>query len=200
MEIRSIATHVSSARQLLSDGSPDLLGGRDSYKEAQLRAIRNSIRQLEKRGVPVPNEMTDLRTSLESDITSSTEDSTAFDALYEDVIHLAVELARRAGRNVRKDLVLVMAKQKESRVRVPVVADAVIQALSEAGGSAPQQMLVQRLETILQDQLSPSDKAERQAKGGANWLETLYRARRGLVREGKVSVGKGGDRLWTLSR
>jgi hypothetical protein len=144
--------------------------------------------------------MEDLKTSLESELTTSQKEDSELRESYDRVLTLATTLAHATNRNLRKDVTALLREARPHRIDSTKLARAVLTALAEMGGSARQDEVRSSVEQLVGSELSEFDRTEANSRGEARWLSNLYRARKELVRDGKLTVGKGKNAVWRIAR
>jgi hypothetical protein len=142
--------------------------------------------------------MIELKAALELDLRDEEGDASALIPTYERLLSLTLQTGRLVERNVRRDISDLVRERKDTLIAASAVGISVTKVLREAGGSLRQTDVLVHLTSTLKDQLSKADQ-EARPKGGARWHNRLYRARQQLIREGKLTVGRGKNPLWELT-
>ena len=167
-------------------------------KAEQLKAISQTIRRLEKKEVPVPDDLRRLKLSLSMEADPSVAARQFYDMLRAEIERLDTRLnghpkqARRAagkkpGRKPRQPT----TRQEEYRPHI-------IAALRANSGHAPCQVVFEYIEKQFKGKFLPADLAHRQS-GEPVWLNNVRWQRQAMVNEGiikrKSSHGHG---VWQL--
>lgn len=200
MDISEIEQQTQAALQHLWDlietveergESPDV-----KAKAEQLKAVAQSIRRLEKKNVPVPEDLRQLKLSLNMEADPEIATSRFFDMVRKEVArlndHLSVEPKKRSGRNKHfKTNRQPITRQEEYRPHI-------MAALKANGGHAHCHVVFEWIEKQFKDKFLPGDLAHRRC-GELVWLNNVRWQRQAMVNEGiikrKSSHGHG---VWQL--
>jgi hypothetical protein len=199
MKIKELNDHLEIVETIIKEAQ----NGHDdnaefSNKKEQLRTINRSIAQLERKKIPVPQEIRNLRSALSRDIEKLKGPTDGIEAAYDRVLNLAVELGKACGRSPRKDL-YIRAKEKRSKtIDEDTLAKTLLKVLEEIGGSGPEKEIFPRVGKALESKFTAADLETFRGKT-PRWQTNLKRARRKLVGK-KVLTQESMKTTWTLKK
>jgi hypothetical protein len=201
MQVGGIGNQVNALEESIKTELAEAADADDGLQiKKQLKAIDRSVRSLERESVPVPREIQDLRESLKRQLSKFQGQGSDLIKAYERLLELNATLARATGRNLRKDATLLMRQSRPRPIDSAELLKATLVALGQLGGSARRDEVERAVEDLVSDKLSEFDRDDSNNKHQARWLSRLYRARNQLVREGKLSIGKGKNPIWRVTR
>lgn len=166
-------------------------------KKAQFRTIDNSIRQLSKRGIPVPDDLIRMKDKLITEIDELALPTNDIGDIYNRVLNLVEDLGRLCGRSPRKDLYLKAKEKKKNETDFDTLGKALIGVLEKMGGSGKEKSIIQGVENALQNDLTEAD-LDRPKGKTPRWKTNLRIARKRLIEKGVLTPESKG-RTWTLA-
>ncbi len=181
-----LALVQQSVRHLI-DHRPDT-----SEQEAQLQAVAKAIEQLEKQRVPVPDSLRQTKMNLVAEIGQHAQLNRQLMTLGEGLSEILaiIEGATGKPRSEGKSSKEVTPRQRRSRnsdqpvTRQSVLRGYILQALAEFGGSARRSDVLDRIEEMLKDQLTPRDLETRGDGRVVVWRNNACWERQAMVDEG----------------
>jgi hypothetical protein len=161
-------------------------------QEAQLRAVAKAIEQLEKQQVPVPDSLRQMKMTLVGDIGQHAQFNRQLMVLGEgfaevlETIESATVKPRLEGKS-QKDSTPRQRRSRNSDQVVTsqsVLREYIVQALKEFGGSARRSNVLDRIEEMLEGQLTPRDFETRSDGRVIIWRNNACWERQAMVDEG----------------
>ena len=178
-------TGKAKARQMLKE------------KKAQFRTIDNSIRQLSKRGIPVPGELKRMRDDLITEIEELALPTKDMEEIYNRLLNLVEDLGRLCSRNPRKDLYLKAKDKKTNETGIDTLAQVLTSVMRKMGGKGKEKLIIQRVEEALHDDMTEED-LDRPLGKTPRWKTNLKSARNSLISKGILTPDSKG-KIWTLA-
>ena len=178
---------MQQAVQHLIEQRPDT-----AAQEAQLRAVAKAIEQLEKQQVPVPDSLRQTKMTLVDQISQYAQFNRQLVVLGESVTEVLemIESAIVKPRSEGKSQKEATPRQRRSRSSDQVVTSQsvlrayIVQALKEFGGSARRSNVLDRIEEMLEGQLTPRDFETRSDGRVIIWRNNACWERQAMVDEG----------------
>jgi hypothetical protein len=161
-------------------------------QEAQLRAVAKAIEQLEKQQVPVPDSLRQMKMTLVAEIGQHAQFNRQLMVLGEGLAEVleAIESATVKPRLEGKSQKESTPRQRRSRnssepvTPMSVLREYILQALKEFGGSARRSHVLNRIEEMLEGQLTPRDLETRDNGREIIWKNNACWERQAMVDEG----------------
>jgi hypothetical protein len=198
MALDEMFSHLDAIEEMLRKTTEKTKSGQElKEKKAQFRTIDHSIRQLSKRGIPVPEELKRMRDELTVEIDKLALPSKDIGEIYNRFLSLVEELGRLCGRSPRKDLYLKAKEKKKNETDIDTLAEALTTVLGKMGGSGKEKSIIQGVENALQNDLSKAD-LDRPYGKTPRWKTNLRKARKGLIEKGVLTPDSKG-KTWTLA-
>ena len=199
MKIKELNDHLEVIENIINEAKDGLDDNTDlSNKKEQLRTINRSIAQLERKKIPVPQEIQNLRTALSREVEKLKSPTDGVEMFYNRVLNLVVELGKVCGRSPRKDL-YIRAKEKRSKaIDEDTLSKTLLEVLEEMGGSGHEKEIFSRFGEALESKFTTVDLETFRGKT-PRWQTNLRRVRRKLV-EKKVLTQDSMGRVWTLKK
>jgi len=191
--------HVDAIENLIHQVQRDVAENEEiRNKKEQLRTVKRSIAQLERKRIPVPKEMQDLKLTLVTDLENGEAPLNGLQPVYERLLDIIEDLGRLCGRSPRRDLYLKARERKSRTTTAEALAPVLVEVLREMGGSAHQKDIALRVKQKLKGKLTEADFERPQGKT-PRWQLALRRARKLLIEDGTLTPDSKG-RTWTLTR
>lgn len=178
---------MQQAVQHLIEQRPDT-----TAQEAQLRAVAKAIEQLEKQRVPVPDSLRQMKMMLVAEISQHAQFNRQLMVLGEGLtealgmIESVISKPRLEG-SIQKESTPRQRRSRNSSEPVTpmsVLREYILQALKEFGGSARRSDVLDRIEEMLKDQLTPRDLETRGDGRVIVWKNNACWERQAMVDEG----------------
>ncbi|QQS54210.1 MAG: winged helix-turn-helix domain-containing protein [Candidatus Competibacteraceae bacterium] len=178
---------VQKSVQHLIEQRPDT-----AEQEAQLRAVAKAIEQLEKQRVPVPDSLRQTKMNLVAEIGHQDQFERQLrklgDSLAEalEIIEEAIGKPRSEGKPQKKSTPHQRRPRNSDEPVTPqsVLRGYIIQALKEFGGSARTSDVLERIQEMLKDRLTPRDLETRSDGRAIVWENNARWERAAMIREG----------------
>jgi len=197
MDIMEINKHFEAIENIITDAIEKFDDNVElKEKKEQLRTIKRSIKQLEKKGVSVPQEMKDLKLNLLRNIEEIESPKDDLLVSYNRALDITTRLAQLCGQSLWKDIYQKAREKKANTLDVDILSEALITVLEGMGGSGHEKDIFPRVERALQTKLSETD---RECPKGRTprWHTNLRRARKKLVNS-NVLTPDSIKRIWSL--
>ena len=108
MSIEEIKEYLEEVERLIDAAMKEAMENDElKYKREQLRTVKRSIGQLEKKGIPVPKEMQDLKIHLVSELENIHTPEDGLTEIYDRCLALIMELGHVCQRTPHRDLYLL---------------------------------------------------------------------------------------------
>jgi len=199
MSVDEIKKHVDALEHLIKEMEVDAAETEElRHKKEQLQTVKRSIAQLEKKGIPIPKEMQELKLSLVNALENGRAPIDGLVPVYDRLLDLIVDLGWICGRRPRKDLYQKAKERKAKTTSAETIEKALVDVLREMGGSAHEKDILQKIKQRLKAQLTEADVERPQGKT-PRWQLSLRKARRALVDSGTLNPASKG-RTWTLAK
>jgi len=199
MSVNEINEHFAAIEKIISEANQKAADDTTLMnKKEQLRTIKRSIAQLERKGVPVPKEIQELQSSLFRDVEKLKSPIDGIVDVYNLALNIAIELAKLCGRNPRRDLYQKAKEKKAKSIGEDILSKSLIRVLEEMGGSSHEKEIIGHLERVLQSKFTMTD-LECPLGKTPRWITKLRRVRRNLVQK-DVLTQDSMRRVWTLKK
>ena len=151
---------------------------------------------MKKKGIPVPDEMEEMRKALIAEIDKQTMPVDELLKVYIRLLDLIIEFGKLCRRSPRKDLSIKAKEKRQGETDTEILKNILVTVLKETGGTGKEKIIIQRVGEELQSKLTEADV---ECPGGKTprWQYNLKRARRELIKEGILAPESKG-RIWTL--
>ena len=130
----NIEDHVEALKAFAEQATGD---GHDvgdlKVKKAQLQAVQRTIRQLERKNIPVPDGLNEEKLTLATAVGELEKDS-GTDQVYETLLDIVEQLGRACGRRPHHELYMRMREWKRQATPPDVLRKEITRALEELGG------------------------------------------------------------------
>ena len=171
--------------------------GELKVKKAQLQAVQKTIRQLERKGIPVPDGLKEEKLSLATAVGELEKDSGA-DQVYEALLDIVEQLGRTRGRRPHHELYLRAKEWKQQTTSPEVLRQEITRALEEMGGSGHEREVIAKIDAGLKGKFTEAD-LERPRGNRARWQTNVRRERRRMIEDGLLTP-ESRRSTWTLAK
>ena len=175
----------------ISSDNNDELG----VKKAQLRVIEKTIKQLERKGLPVPEVLYSEKSTFISEIKSSNTSDTS-SLLYEDLLDVLLQIGRILGRTPHRDLYLLSKKERTRSISKSILRSNIIDILNTMGGSGQERDILDAIAHKYEGQFSAADLEKPHGKS-PRWETNVRAARNRMIRDG-ILTRESRRKIWTL--
>ena len=198
MAMTEIEEHISAIEQIIQNASEQMEDNRqlDNVKQ-QIRSVRKSIRDLEKVGIPVPEEMHHLRDNLLKEKESLQSPINGLVAMYSRALKIVVRLGEMCGRSPRRDLYHLAKAKRAKALGEETLRNTLIKVLEEMGGKGHEKTIFTRMQVALQSKFSVADLESPRGKT-PRWQSNVRSVRKRLIREG-ILTPESRKRNWSLA-
>ncbi|MBC8466708.1 MAG: hypothetical protein H8D55_02605 [Deltaproteobacteria bacterium] len=199
MNIKELNDHLEVIETIIKEARDGLDDNTEFHnKKEQLLTIDRSIAQLERKKIPVPQEIRDLRTALNRDVEKLKNPMDGLEEFYNRLLDLVVSFGKACGKSPRKDL-HIRAKEKKSRaIDEDTLSKTLLKVLEEMGGSGHEKEILPNVGKALESTFTAIDLEAFRGKT-PRWQTNLRRVRRKLVESG-VLTQSSMRRVWTLKK
>lgn len=199
MSFNDINEHFEAIEKIISEANEKATDNTElNNKREQLRTIKSSIAQLERKGIPVPEEIQQLQSSLFRDVEKLKSPIDGIVDVYIRALNIAIELAKLCGRNPRRDLYQKAKEKKAKTIRDDILSKALIKVLEEMGGNGHEKDIIGHLESNLQSKFSMVD-LECPLGKTPRWVTNLRKTRKKLIQKNVLTPESKG-RKWALTK
>jgi len=199
MGLEEIGGHLDEIERILEERVVNLRNGHElKNKKEKFRARDNSISRLSTRGIPIPDEMKNMKETLITEIEGLSMPIEDVQKIYNRTLKLVVKLGRLCRRSPRKDLYLKDREERKNETDIDTIGKALVSVLEKMGGSGKEKSIIPRVEEDLRESFTESD-LTKPSGNRPKWQSNLRRARKKLIGEGILTTDSKGSR-WTLVR
>jgi hypothetical protein len=199
MKIKELNDHLEAIEAIVKEGWSE---GDDNTelknKKEQLQTIVRSITQLERKKIPVPQEITSLQAALTRDVEKLKSQTGGLEAFYNPILDLVVNFGKLCGRSPSKDLYLRRKEERSKATDEDTLTKTLIKVLEEIGGSGHEKEILSRVGKILEPKFTSVDLEALKGKT-PRWQTNLRRVRRKLVEKEVLTQGSM-KRVWSLNK
>jgi len=192
----NIEDHVEALKTFAEQATGD---GHDigdlKIKKAQLQAVQRTIRQLERKNIPVPDGLNEEKLALATAVGELEKDS-GTDQVYEALLDVVEQLGRACGRRPHHELYMRMREWKQQATPPDVLRKEITRALEELDGSGREREVMAKIEARLKGRFTDAD-LERPKGNRTRWQTNVRRERRRMIDDGLLTP-ESRRSTWTL--
>ena len=192
----NIEDHVEALKAFAEQATGD---GHDvgdlKVKKAQLQAVQRTIRQLERKNIPVPDGLNEEKLTLATAVGELEKDS-GTDQVYETLLDIVEQLGRACGRRPHHELYMRMREWKRQATPPDVLRKEITRALEELGGGGHEREVLAKIEARLKGRFRDAD-VERPKGNRTRWQTNVRRERRRMIDDGLLTP-ESRRSTWTL--
>lgn len=198
MSLENVQKHLEALREFAEEAAGN---GQDAgdlkVKKAQLQAVQKTIRQLERRGIPVPDGLKDEKLSLATAVGELERDS-GTDQVYETLLDIVEQLGRICKRRPHHELYMRSREWKSQTTSPEVLRKEITRALEEMGGAGHEREVMAKVEVRLKGKFTDAD-LERPKGNRSRWQGNVRRERRRMIDDG-ILTAESRRSTWTLAK
>ena len=166
-----------------------------SVKKAQLRAIEKTIKQLEKKFVPVPAVLISERETLITELAARGASDTPW-SLYDELLDIINQIGHALGKKPHKDLYLRAKELRKKTMPKSVWWPCIKEMLKSRGGSASEQDILNIIAEKFEDRFTPADLEKPYGKS-ARWESNVRSERNRMIRD-NILTKESKRKTWEL--
>ena len=194
-----VKEHVQALREYVKAMSSEGMESSElRVKKSQLSAIQNTIRQLDRKSIPVPDSLKTEKISLAAAVGELERNGNDGTALYDALLDLVADLGQTLGLRPHNELYKKLREWRKQRMPQKTIRDALIATLKSMGGSGKEPEILAKLHDKLGDKLSDAD-LEKLHGRKPRWHTTVRSVRNKLIKEG-ILTQESRRRTWTLAK
>ena len=198
MSLENLQEHLEALREFAEQAAGN---GQDAgdlkVKKAQLQAVQKTIRQLERRGIPVPDGLKDEKLSLATAVGELEKDS-GTDQVYEALLDIVEQLGRTCRRRPHHELYMRSREWKSQATPPDTLRKEITRALEEMDGSGREREVMAKIEARLKGKFTEAD-LERPKGNRPRWQGNVRRERRRMIDDGMLTA-ESRRSTWTLAK
>ncbi len=198
MSLQNVKEHLEALREFAEQAAEN---GQDAgdlkVKKAQLQAVQKTIRQLERRGIPVPNGLKDEKLSLATAVGELEKDS-GTDLVYESLLDIVQQLGRVCKRRPHHELYLRSRDWKSQTTPAEALRKEITRVLEEMQGSGRERDVMAKIAARLKGKFTEAD-LERPMGNRPRWQMNVRRERRQMIDDG-ILTSESRRSTWTLAK
>lgn len=199
MKLDEINSHLDAIEKMLYETTENVKNEQElKEKKAKFQTINNTIRQLSKQGIPVPDELKRMRDGFIAEIDKLSMPIEGIGKIYSRLLNIVEDLGRLCRRSPRKDLYLKYVEQKKTETDIDSLSKVLITVMEKMGGSGKEKSITQGIEKALQNDLTEADLDCPKGKT-PRWKTNLKQARKKLIEKGVLTPDSDG-KTWTIAR
>ncbi|NLS95740.1 MAG: hypothetical protein GXX96_26700 [Planctomycetaceae bacterium] len=198
MNLQNVQNHLEALREFAEQAAGN---GQDAgdlkVKKVQLQAVQKTIRQLERRGIPVPDGLKGEKLSLATAV-GELENDSGKDQVYEALLDIVEQLGRACGRRPHHELYIRSREWKRQTTTPEALRKEITRALEEMGGSSHEREVMAKIEARLKGKFTEAD-LERPKGNRPRWQTNVRRERRRMIEDG-ILTPESRRSTWTLAK
>lgn len=198
MSLENVQKHLDGLREFAEQAAGN---GHDAgdlkVKKAQLQAVQKTIRQLERRAIPVPEGLKGEKLSLATAVGELEKDS-GKDQVYEALLEIVEHLGRACGRRPHHELYMRSREWKRKTTPPEALRKEITRVLEEMGGSGQEREVMAKIELRLKGKFTEVD-VERPKGNRQRWQANVRRERRRMIDDG-ILTPESRRSTWTLAK